>query len=298
MLLPSSLSRPLHGWEILPHPIWAGPIIEHWSKSTISSLVGAMGISANSYRYTEKLLALEATANCVLEQKVEGFLPLAEWEPFLRSHPDQRLAAFLRRGFRFGFRIGFDRSQPLREGIAKNHQSVALNPGTVSAYIAEEAARHKLTSPPEKVSVHTSPLGIIPKASQPGKYRLIHDLSFPRGFSVNDGINPERCSLRYARVDDAVALARRFGPGALLAKLDLQSAYRMVPVHQGDHHLLGASWQDHIFVDQALPFGLRSAPIIFTAVADGLAWAMSCSGARTDATYRRIRLFNFLCRLG
>ena len=35
---------------------------------------------------------------------------------------------------------------------------------------------------------------------------------------------------------------------------------------------------DQIFCDRVLPFGLRSAPIIFNAVADALAWAMLCVG--------------------
>ena len=32
------------------------------------------------------------------------------------------------------------------------------------------------------------------------------------------------------------------------------------------------------FCDRALPFGLRSAPKLFTAVADGLLWALHCEG--------------------
>ena len=35
-----------------------------------------------------------------------------------------------------------------------------------------------------------------------------------------------------------------------------------------------------MYVDTALPFGLRSEPNIFTAVADALAWAMVCNGVR------------------
>lgn len=36
--------------------------------------------------------------------------------------------------------------------------------------------------------VHTSRIGVIPKKHQPGKFRLIVDLSSPRGKSVNDRI--------------------------------------------------------------------------------------------------------------
>ena len=97
---------------------------------------------------------------------------------------------------------------------------------------------------------------------------------------MNDGIDPEFCSLHYASVDDAVTLVRHLGAGAMMAKLDLKSAYRMVPIHQQDQRLLGIRWQEQSFQDQALPFGLRSAPLIFTAVADGLAWALACNGVR------------------
>ena len=42
----------------------------------------------------------------------------------------------------------------------------------------------------------------------------------------------------------------------------------MIPVHPDDCRLLGFEWQGSHYVDGMLPFGLRSAPIIFTAVAD------------------------------
>ena len=65
-----------------------------------------------------------------------------------------------------------------------------------------------------------------------------------------------------------------------LVKLDLSNAYRMVPVHPDDQPLLGVCWQGtcNTYVDWALPFGLRSAPKIFNAVADLLAWILYCEG--------------------
>ena len=81
-------------------------------------------------------------------------------------------------------------------------------------------------------------------------------------------------------VDDAVWLVCEAGQGAFMEKLDLEAAYRHVPVHPDDQGLLAVKWGDEVHVDSALPFGLRSAPKIFTAVADGIAWCMSCSGIR------------------
>ncbi len=60
--------------------------------------------------------------------------------------------------------------------------------------------------------------------------------------------------------------------GALLAKMDVQSAFRTIPVHPADHHFLGVAWEKQLYVDTTLPFGLRSA--LFNAVADALEWIL------------------------
>lgn len=59
------------------------------------------------------------------------------------------------------------------------------------------------------------------------------------------------------------------------AKLHIKSVYSIIPIHWDDQMLLGIRWNDMIY--QALPFDLRSAPTNFTAVADGLAWAITCA---------------------
>ena len=61
---------------------------------------------------------------------------------------------------------------------------------------------------------------------------------------------------------------RHLGKGTQVVKVDLKQAYRQVPVHSQDQHLLAISWERRVYVDRAMPFGLRSAPKIFTAVAD------------------------------
>ena len=66
--------------------------------------------------------------------------------------------------------------------------------------------------------------------------------------------------------------------GTELAKMDIASAYRMVPVHPGDRPLLAVQWAGKIFFDKRLPFGLRSAPKSFTAVADALQWIFRKQG--------------------
>lgn len=128
-------------------------------------------------------------------------------------------------------------------------------------------------------------MGLVPKSHQSNKWRLIVDLSHPRGSSVNDGINPDWCSLRYACVDDAVRTIMKLGRGTELVKLDIKDAYRIVPVHPADYHLLGISWKDMTYVDRSLPFGLRSAPKIFSTVADMIAWVLNQDGIEYQLHY-------------
>ena len=77
---------------------------------------------------------------------------------------------------------------------------------------------------------YASKFGIIPKGYIPGKWCLITELSALAGLGVNDGINPTICSLTCITVDQVAAVAAPLGVGSLLAKIDLQSAYRIVPV--------------------------------------------------------------------
>ena len=158
----------------------------------------------------------------------------------------------------------------------------------VEQHIGEEVSACRLLGPlPAHLAIHchSSPIGLIPKPHQPGKWRLIVDLSSPRGNSVNDAIATFSCHMHYASVVDAARMITELGPGTLLAKMDLHQAYRNVPVHADDHPLLAIKWGPHTYIDTALPFGLRSAPKIFSAVADALAWVMAANGVSRQLHY-------------
>ena len=58
-----------------------------------------------------------------------------------------------------------------------------------------------------------------------------------------------------------------------------------MPVHPVDCLLLGVKWAGEVFVDGALLFELRSAPKLFTAVADALLWVMGAHGLETGMHY-------------
>ena len=255
--------------------------------------VSACLVGSTTYPYTSHLLELERRVNRapipVWLQTVSSPLVQQEWARDLADHPDHVFRDYILAGITHGFRIGFDYRRYTCRPASSNMRSATDNAEVVQAYLDKEVALRRIVGPihpslaPEGTQL--SPFGVIPKSNQPGKWRLIVDLSSPEGNSVNGGIEPELCSLQYLRVDEVVDRIARVGRGALLAKMDIESAYRMVPVRPGDRPLLGMQWKGEIFFDTRLPFGLRSAPKIFSAVADALQWAFQRNGVTWVAHY-------------
>ena len=70
-----------------------------------------------------------------------------------------------------------------------------------------------------------------------------------------------------------------------MGKIDIKNAYRVVPVHPSDRPLLGMRWEGKEYVDSALPFGLRSAPKIFSTIADTLEWILQSKGVKCIMHY-------------
>jgi hypothetical protein len=149
-------------------------------------------------------------------------------------------------------------------------------PDVVAAKLKKELQAGRIAGPfsePPLDNFCTSPIGLVSKR-EPGQYRLIHHLSHPRGSnSINSGISPEFTSVQYASIDDAVGLIQRLGTGCYLAKTDIKSAFRLIPLHPSDYHLFGFCWQGSYYYDKCLPFGAASSCRIFETFSSALEWA-------------------------
>ena len=173
-------------------------------------------------------------------------------------------------GIRYGFNLGVNQGTPV--SAKRNCVTAYDQPMIIDNYLAEEIKFGSIAGPFKEAPL--SPLqlnrfGVIPK-STPGKFRLITDLSFPRDASVNDLIPDSEAEVSYAGITEAIDLVMKLGKGTLLAKFDLKRAYRLLPVRLEDRWLLGMRWKGQFYLDLAIPFGLRSAPQIFTRFADVL----------------------------
>ena len=213
-----------------------------------------------------------------MDQISHSPLNIETWSQELACHPDSDYVSYIIEGITSGFRIGFTRRCKLQPPPAN---ILTKNTAVITEYLQREVSlgrmqKHEL--PVEGYQAHISPIGAIPKRNKPGKWRLIVDLSSPAGASVNDGISPEFSSVSYVSVDHLSSLVLSAGRGAFLVKADIKEAYRMLPVHPQDQPLLGVQWAGITYIDLALPFGLRSAPKIFSAVADAIQWILVQKG--------------------
>jgi hypothetical protein len=201
-----------------------------------------------------------------------GPLLVEGWCKCLEKHPDRYFVSAILGIITRGAKIGYIGPHIFR--IGANHTSANEAPDILAADVNKQLQAGRLTalSAPLPNPYVCSPLGLVPKHD--GGWRRIHDLSYPKSTSVNDGIPRDRGALEYAAVDDAIAALIAQGRGAVLLKEDLADAFRHVPVAISDRWLLGFQWNLVFYMENFLPFGLRTAPFLFDLFAKALHWML------------------------
>ena len=120
--------------------------------------------------------------------------------------------------------------------------------------------------------------------------RVILDLSFPVGHSVNSEIHkhcfeggPYKLRLPGA-LDLAEHIAKR-GTSCLLYKVDLSRAYRQLPSDPWDWPLLGIKWKEKTYFDTAIPFGVRHGAMSCQRTTEALCYLNSKDGKADSEAY-------------
>ena len=135
---------------------------------------------------------------CFTRQRPYCFFPpihVSRLSLLLDGYPND-VASFLVSGFSQWFDIGFQHESPTAP--MRNNKSALSNAGVVSAAIIKELYRSHTAGPfntPPLQKMRCSSLGTNSKKD--GSMRIILDLSFPKGNSVNDGIPIESCQVRH-----------------------------------------------------------------------------------------------------
>ncbi|MEW8548012.1 MAG: reverse transcriptase domain-containing protein [Candidatus Thiodiazotropha sp.] len=199
-----------------------------------------------------------------------------KWEMLRRwliGYPKDK-ADFLISGFKQGFKLGYE--GPRCYQTSPNLKSALDKPDIVFDKITSELQAGRISGPHQSKpfeNFKVSPLGIVPKKN-PGEYRLIHHLSFPRnsGRSVNENIPDTFATVSYAGIQEAISQNKQLGRGCYMSKTDIRSAFRICPIYPGDQELLGFEWEGQLYYDRCLPFGARSSCQIFERLSSALEW--------------------------
>ncbi|OKO92884.1 hypothetical protein PENSUB_12565 [Penicillium subrubescens] len=189
------------------------------------------------------------------------------WSNLLRHYPGD-LGSTIAGILTYGVQVGYTGKKQSR--YSSNHH--IYEPGMITAKLAEDLnlGRVRLASGPSFVS----PLGLVPKHD--GGWRRIHDLSWPPGQGLNQGIPDSWSAIEYMTIDDVYKQVIQAGLGCIIIKRDIKDAFRIVPVAEDNQHLLAFQWNDSTYVECCLPFGLATAPFLFNLFAEALHWILQC----------------------
>ena len=115
------------------------------------------------------------------------------------------------------------------------------------------------------------PIGVVLK-KVPRKWRTILHLSYQEGDSINDFIPKADYTLHYVTVDTAISIIKTLGQGAWLSKVDIESAFRIIPLHLSQWNLLGMTWDGKFYFDKRLTMGGSSGPFEFDKLPTAIKW--------------------------
>jgi hypothetical protein len=99
-----------------------------------------------------------------------------------------------------------------------------------------------------------SPLAYIYRWNNqnPSGYRLITHLSYPPSNSVNDFIDNKFSTVQYSSFDKAISIVKKLDKNALIAKMDIKSAFRLLLVYPGDFNDIALSNDEYWTVENLL----------------------------------------------
>jgi hypothetical protein len=190
----------------------------------------------NTYPRPNTTPSYPVYTRCPSHLRPESQLVPEHWQLLLAQYPDPSFIDNIAGIATYGARIGY--AGPLHQIVSENHASALRIPSEIDQNIASELAASRIAKIHTLPSSHiSSPLGAVPKKAngiQTG-WRRIHDLSYPKENSVNDGIPQQFGSLTYQTLDDAIALIAKHRRHTILRKRDLKDAFRRIPVSAYDY---------------------------------------------------------------
>ena len=84
-------------------------------------------------------------------------------------------------------------------------------------------------------------------------WRRIQHLSYPQGDSINTFIDSEFSTVQYTSIDKVLSTISEIRKGALLARMDVKSAFQLLILNPDEFDLFGFKFKGLFFFDKCLP---------------------------------------------
>ena len=178
-------------------------------------------------------------------------------EKYFHDYPDDRLIQYIR----FGFPLSIHNCSQLQNRDVCNHHSALQYPNDIQTYLHKEIEMGAMLGPKDFVDhpeYHCSPLMSRPKDGD--SRRVILDLSYPRGKSLNDQVSKDRFdgslfALKLPSIDTVVQDIIGTQNDPVLFKVDVARAFRNLPVDPADSLKFGPKVNNQYFLDKSVAFG-------------------------------------------
>ena len=196
---------------------------------------------------------------------------------------------YLLHGFGSGFSVGCIGLPPqVNTAAVTNLKSASEFPEVIDLKLSKELRLGRVLGPfavpPPSCHYRVSPLGVVPKKAA-GEFRMIHHLSYPEGSSVNDFIPHDFSSVHYSTISEAIDFIKHSPHLVYMAKVDIESAFRIIPISPADRPFLGFQWRGQFFMDAVLPMGCSSSCAIFECFSTALGWAAKVKLGVTEVVH-------------
>ena len=210
---------------------------------------------------------------------------------YLQSNYDEEETRFVVNGFVNGFPIGYN-GPTNRQQTARNLPLTYDTTEDVWCKIMKEVKLGRVAGPYENIPFDNyiqSPVGLVLK--QNNDTRLIFHLLRPRNSSLNYYTPKGLCTVKYRDLEDAVRLCLASGKGSCMAKSDMKSAFRNLPIRPQDWRWLvmmathPISKKKLYFYDKNSQFGASISCSHFQRVSNAIEWIIRHRTGRRSINY-------------
>jgi len=80
---------------------------------------------------------------------------------------------------------------------------------------------------------------------------------------INQFIDQNHTSVKYSSFDNVLNMLAQLREGASIGKMDINSTFRLLPIHTSDFDLGRFKFQDRYYIDKCLPMGCSISCSIF-----------------------------------